>query len=155
MPLLLGERCEPGLDELLPLDSRLYFAMKPVLEVFTLIEIPEPAEPELPGLDVARRNADRHALQAISGKTRLLNSRLDVFVPLMKAGGVGIDDHQQPDGFGGTLPEISTRIGKAGEDERESAIWPSRLYADTVEQALEDRTKQPLLLDILAEQRTP
>lgn len=81
-----------------------------------------------------------------------MESFLDLFLPLLKAGHVGIDDHQQADRLTGSLPEISGHICKTGEDESEAAISSARLDAYAAKQPLEDGTKQLLLLDVLAEQ---
>jgi hypothetical protein len=94
-------------------------------------------------------------IEALVIKACLVDGCLDFFVPLVKAGVVGINGYKQPDGFIGMLLEVSARIGKASEHKRESAIASSWLDPNATKQSLENRTKQPLLLDVLAEQRTP
>src|SRR5437016_13587682 len=86
--------CKPGFDELLRVETRLYL-VKPGLEICVLVEIPKPAEPQLPGLHIACWDADRHAIQAVAGETLLAKSFRDVLVPPLEAGGVGIEGHQE------------------------------------------------------------
>jgi hypothetical protein len=152
LSLRLGERFKPGFDKLLREEALLHLAMKPVFEVCLLVQISKSAEPQLPGLHIARRDAHCHAIQVLAGQSLIAEGILDLFLSPLKADDICIDDHQQADSLTGSLPEVPGHICKAGQDESEAAIASARLDADAVKQPLEDRTKQLLLLDILAEQ---
>ena len=152
LSLRLGERFKPGFDELLREKALFHLAVKPVLKVCLLVQIPKSAEPQLPGLHITRRDAHCHAIQALAGQALIAEGSLDVFLPPLKAGDIGIDHHQQADSLTGSLPEVAGHICKPGEDESEAAIASARLDADAAKQPLEDGTKQLLLLDVLAEQ---
>jgi hypothetical protein len=96
------------------------------------VEITESAEPQLPGLHIARWNADRYALQALAVQALLAEGSLDVLVSPLETDGIGIHRHQQADCFSRAPPEEGDRDSKTGEDERKAAFlaFPARFEVD-------------------------
>src|SRR6266545_4062984 len=148
----------PGFNELLRADSCVRLMLEPFLEVSVFIKISKSAEPQFPGLHIARWDADRHALQAFSVQALFVEGFLDVLVPSLKAGVIGIYRDQQADRLAGVLPEESNRDFQTGEHKGKTAFLSSpRCDPDAVpaERLLENRTKKLLVPFVLTEQKTP
>lgn len=152
LPLLLGEICEPGFDELLRAKALLDVVVKPALEVCVLVKISKSTEPKLPGLHIACGNADRYTIQAPVIQACFANGFPNIFTPPLKPGVIGIDDHQQAHSLTGALAKVARHLREAGKNEGEAAIASAWLDPDAVKLLLENWAEQSLLLDVLAEQ---
>lgn len=148
-----GQLCEPGIHELSRAETRLDFAVKPALEIRLFIEIPLSAKPELPGLHIARRNAEGHAVHVPVLQTCLVHRVSDLLVAPLKAFNVRIDDHQQPHRLTRVVQKKAGRVRQASQNERKSALLSTWLDTDAdTTIPLENGAKQSLVLVVFTEQ---
>ena len=147
------EGCEPSLNCLASAHrAAFHLAAERSLVFCLLVNHLRATQPHFPRLNSTGRNADSDAFLPRSasgtcGDTKGLK-------PPLKTNRISIDHHQKAHRFLVILADVASKTFNTLQHEASSAVGLPGLYIDSAKMALQNRSEQPFLFNVLTEQQT-